>query len=60
MADPERCEQSTVERSRMNVFEQYAPEAANSLQTTLIKFPFKRNGLPCCEDEPGSEIIALK
>jgi len=27
---------------------------------TLIKFPFKRNGLPCCEDEPGSEKIALK
>jgi len=26
----------------------------------LIKFPFKRNGLPCCEDEPGSEKIALK
>jgi len=25
-----------------------------------IKFPFKRNGLPCCEDEPGSEKIALK
>jgi len=35
MADPEHGEQSTVERSRMNVFEQYAPEAANSLQTTL-------------------------
>ena len=27
--------------------------------STLIKFPFKRNGLPCCEDEPGSEKIAL-
>jgi len=26
----------------------------------IIKFPFKRNGLPCCEDEPGSEKIALK
>jgi len=25
-----------------------------------IKFPFKRNGLPCCEDEPGSAKIALK
>jgi len=25
-----------------------------------IKLPFKRNGLPCCEDEPGSEKIALK
>ena len=25
-----------------------------------IKFPFKRKGLPCCEDEPGSEKIALK
>jgi len=25
-----------------------------------IKFPFKRNGLPCCEDDPGSEKIALK
>jgi len=25
-----------------------------------IKFPFKRNGLPCCEDEPGSEKIALR
>jgi len=24
------------------------------------KIPFKRNGLPCCEDEPGSEKIALK
>jgi len=24
-----------------------------------IKFPFKRNGLPCFEDEPGSEKIAL-
>ena len=24
-----------------------------------IKYPFKRNGLPCCEDEPGSEKIAL-
>ena len=27
---------------------------------SYIKFPFKRNGLPCCEDEPGSEKIALK
>ena len=26
----------------------------------IIKFPFKRNGLPCCEDEPDSEKIALK
>ena len=29
-------------------------------EINLIKFPFKRNGLPCCEDEPGSEKIALK
>ena len=26
----------------------------------LIKFPFKSIGLPCCEDEPDSEKIALK
>jgi len=30
------------------------------LQVMIIKFPFKRNGLPCCEDEPGSDKIALK
>jgi len=31
---------------------------AQNIQT--IKFPFKRNGLPCCEDKSGSEKIALK
>ena len=38
--------------SAQNIYKNY--------QLWIIKFPFKRNGLPCCEDEPGSEKIALK
>jgi len=38
----------------------YIAKEINFLMYPIKKFPFKRNGLPCCEDEPGSEKIALK
>jgi len=45
---------------QVQIFHFLFKKKATALLIRIIKFPFKRNGLPCCEDEPGSEKIALK
>jgi len=55
----------TVKRIKMilqniNVFKDFNRTLSKINHRRKVKFPFKRNVLPCREDEPGSEKIALK